>query len=144
MVELQAPAAVHEALQVTVSDENCSGPLAVQGSDVAYVNVKQSLRGSVEAAGSDWAARYEDARPQGWDMRVGLVGALARDQRGQRLVELDAQVTLFARQGHTYLGQTRAHCSVSQPIGVEEAKPFSDCLSSLSRDIAAWLEHISP
>jgi hypothetical protein len=60
-------------------------------------------------------------------------------------VDLEARVTLRARAGRLHLAQTQAHCRVVDAFApAEPGRIAAQCLEQLGRDLAGWLEGVSP
>jgi hypothetical protein len=130
-----------------VVSENTSGtdPLPVAGSSFEFQYVSSALGGFIGAAVRDWAERHRAQRVGGWQVFVELTRSRADVSDGRLTVELDARITLRGAIGLVYLAQTPGHCKEALPFDPKNASvPAYQCMERMAKDIAGWVEAVSP
>ncbi|HEY3356620.1 MAG TPA: hypothetical protein VGQ83_25440 [Polyangia bacterium] len=146
LVPLAAPAARGDSgLELVAEVAGGADPLPAAGGGLAFSGVARASGAFVAAAAEPWARRHRDARPGGWRLLVELTQARARLSDGALTVELETRVTLSARAGQLHLGQTRGYCRETDTFSARApAAVAARCLERMGRDLAGWLEGVSP
>jgi hypothetical protein len=138
------PSGVDSPLHVLASVDKAADPLPIEGENAVFDYVADTLGESISRASMPWARRHQARRPSGWEMRVEVTDSRARMVDGQLTVELATRVTLTALGGQVYLGQTHGHCQQADGRGKVPEQVVYDCMESMARDLAGWLEGVSP
>lgn len=121
-------------------------PLPLSGTDLAFEGVIHALERYVALAADDWATRHGPDRPGGWELTIELVRSSARTSNAQLTAELDARFTLRGTAGRVYVAQTSQHCKHTDVFstGDQAASVVRSCMEHMARDLAGWLEGVSP
>jgi hypothetical protein len=138
------PSQVESPLHVLASVDKAADPLPIDGENAVFEYVAETLGETISRASMPWARRHRPERPAGWEMRVELTDSRARMVNGQLTVELATRVTLTGLGGQVYLAQTHGHCQQADGRGKAPEQLVYDCMESMARDLAGWLEGVSP
>ena len=131
-------------LEVIPSSSGAPDPVPVWGASIVYGGMAAAAGQAIAAAAQPWAARHAAERAGGWQLLVELVRAEADAEAGRLTVEIETRVTLRGTVGQIHLGQTRGYCKVSDAFAGNGAPVVQQCLARLARDLAGWLDGISP
>jgi hypothetical protein len=116
----------------------------VRGSDIAYADLEAAFGRAVSAAAVPWTAAHRGdatAVRGGWTLLVELASADADlDAGGRIVVGIGARVTLRARHGNVYLGQTQLGCREGGLVAAEGGSPVVQrCIVDMARELVGWL-----
>ena len=128
-------------LEVVTRGTGVRDPLPVEGGGTSYGEVETALGHAVASATVPWAeARQAAHGGHGWQLLVELTQADARYSAQRLVVTMTVRATLRTRGDHHFLAQTQARCSTGAMSEPRDGAPvLYGCMSSVGRDLAAWL-----
>jgi hypothetical protein len=131
-------------LEVIATNSGADDPLPVTDTVIRFGGLAAAAGRFVSSAARPWAERNAAARPGGWQLLVEIVRSNAEVGDGRLTVEIETRMTLRATLGQAHLGQTRGYCKVSEPLSGDGSHVVYECFTRLGRDLAGWLDGISP
>jgi hypothetical protein len=131
-------------LEVIATNAGGTDPLPVTDTVIRFGGLAIAAGRFASSAAGPWAQLHAAARPGGWQLLLEIVRSNADVADGHLTVEIETRITLRATLGQVHLGQTRGYCKVSEPVSSDGAPVVYQCLARLGRDLAGWLDGISP
>jgi hypothetical protein len=139
------PVSAGQSLEVITSLDGGCDPMPVHGTRIVYGGLSNVAGRSVAAAATSWAERHHAERNGGWQILLEIVRSDASVHGGRLAVEIETRVTVRGVLRQIHLGQTRGYCKVSDSLAdIDGSSVVYRCLDRMARDLAGWLEGISP